>query len=488
MRHNAVFFHTPENCPHARPEAAAPAQAGPDLASTIGYDVFGYDVFGYDRDSYDRDGYDRDGYDRDGYDRDGYDRDGDDRYGRNRDKPDAQGLDLAELWDGFRPRDRRGKQDEFARHLREMVADPDDIDDLGFCGNCEEPAWKGDLSRAGNGDRICDGCWSDWYTCDSCDERFPAGDLTETLSGSAVCDSCRCNYYSFCEECDGYYPDDDSYEHDHDNGSGCCESPQLSFRIRNDSCDPLGNDQQVTITLAKGVITSEGLKAIRRYLLDAGCGSIAYDLADVGDQWQARTGNFPKRLSRLAYQRYQTKLTPENLSNVGNIARDHSTEVSVRIEVTRELNQSADYFYHDGSCWWTDCYESRCALKTNGGFALLTFNAHGGTSGRAWVLPLKLDDGETLTPTFETMTPDAFVVFNGYGELDGYTAPRIIAHLAGWTYRKIDFECRPMYINSGGYLVAPEPIAEKYTDGELRLSVSQHSSLYDRERKLAHVQ
>jgi len=80
------------------------------------------------------------------------------------------------------------------------------------------------------------------------------------------------------------------------------------------------------------------------------------------------------------------------------------------------------------------------------------------------------------------------VVFNGYGDLYGYTASRIIAHLAGWTYRKIDFECSPMYINSGGYLVAPEPVAEKYTDGELRLSVSQHSSLYDRERKLAHVQ
>ena len=40
--------------------------------------------------------------------------------------------------------------------------------------------------------------------------------------------------------------------------------------------------------------------------------------------------------------------------------------------------------------------------------------------------------------------------------------------MVGMTYRKIGFTCSPMYVNSeAGFLVAPEPIAEKYTDGRL---------------------
>jgi len=492
MRHNAVFFHTPENCPHATPAPVPPAQAGPDLASTIGYDVFGYDVFGYDVSGYDvsgydRDGYDRDGYDRDGYDRDGYDRDGEDRYGRNRDKPDAAGLGLAELWDNFRPRNRRDKQDEFARHLREMVADPDDIDDLRFCGNCGEPAWKDDLSRAGNGDRICESCWSNWYTCDSCDERFPAGDLTTTLSESEVCDSCLRGCYTWCEYCDGYRHDED-YDHDHDSyAEDCdCESPQQRFAIRNDGSEPLANDTRATVTLPAGTISAEGLAAIRRYLRGNGLWYLSDDLDAVGDTWQTRTGNFAKRLSRRAWQVHQAKLTPEVLSQVGNIARDHSNPVDVTIEVTRDLNQDASYFYHDDSCWWassgTDYHESRCALKTNGGFGLRSFGQYGGVSGRAWVMPLKLDK-HGLVPTFATLEADAFVVFNGYGDLSGYAPARILAHMTGWTYRKIGFTCHPMYVNLGSYLIAPEPVAEQYTDGNLDLSVNTHSSLYEQEQR-----
>jgi hypothetical protein len=60
--------------------------------------------------------------------------------------------------------------------------------------------------------------------------------------------------------------------------------------------------------------------------------------------------------------------------------------------------------------------------------------------------------------------------------------------MAGLTYRKIGFGCGPMYINSGGYLIAPEEIAQRYSeDRSLYLDVSTHASLYDRERELTHV-
>ena len=129
-------------------------------------------------------------------------------------------------------------------------------------------------------------------------------------------------------------------------------------------------------------------------------------------------------------------------------------------------------------------------------------------TGRAWVMPLKLTGknqpgprdpnlcsdpvccpppepvagAPALAPTFDTMTPDAFIVFNGYGDLSGYGPARIMAHMAGMTYRKVAFTCSPMYVNGEqGYLVAPEALAEKYTDGRLNLSVPQHADLYDTE-------
>src|SRR5208282_226801 len=221
-------------------------------------------------------------------------------------------------------------------------------------------------------------------------------------------------------------------------------------------------------------------------LQDQGLWDLARGARSLGEHWQTKDGNYAKRLSRFAYKRYAMKLTPEVLSRVGDIAREHSTEVSVDIEVTRDLNQPAECFYHSDSCWWQSYSDSRCALKTNGGFGMRSFTDNS-LSGRAWVMPLKQSEGGRLIPTFDTLTPDAFVVFNGYGDLSGYAPARILAHLAGWTYRKIDFSCPPMYINSGGYLIAPEDIAGKYTDGYLALSVSRHSDLYENERTRANA-
>jgi YD repeat-containing protein len=496
---NATDFHTPATCPHARDgKDGQPPLTGnsdrPEQPMTGGYDADGYDIFGFDADGYNREGYDADGYDSGGYDADGYDEEGNDRYGNPRPGSlDAGDLDLAELWTAFPYTTwlSSARQRDFRQHLRSLVSDPGQIDDLEFCGHCEDPAWNEDLSSAQGGSlRICDSCWSDWSTCSSCDERYPDDELYTTLGGSDVCESCRDNRYTYCEDCDGYYDDDYAEEHEHDDdGSGCCNSPQTGFEVRNDGCAPLANDTRVTITLPAGTISAEGLYAIREYLLrQAGTHaqrSVAYDLAVLGDEWQTRTGNFTKRLSRHAYQAYQAKFTPDVLSQVGCIARDHSTAVNVEIEVTRELNQSAGAFCNDGSCWWGSYASSRCALKTNGGFGLRSFA--GGVSGRAWVMPLRQDERGRLIPTFDTVTPAAFVVFNGYGDLSGYAAPRIVAHMAGWTYRKIGFRCEPMYVNAGGYLVAPENIAEQYTDGSLSLSVSQHSNLFSREKELVNA-
>jgi len=268
----------------------------------------------------------------------------------------------------------------------------------------------------------------------------------------------------------------------------CCEAPHQQFTIRNDGQPPLASDTRVPITLPAGVISDEGISEIQRYLLRMAreygpplLAEVAYEIPGaLGSQWQAKTGNYTKRLSRCAYQQYEIKIEPEVLSQVGCIARDHSTAVSFDIDVTRQLNRSSGDFCNDGSCWWQSERQSRCALKTNGGFGLRSFSRLGWVSGRVWVMPLRKTGAGTLIPTFDTMTPDAFVVFNGYGDLAGYTGARVMAAMAGWTYAKIPFTCDPMYINgANGYLVAPEEIVQ--TCKSLELSVPSHADLYEKE-------
>jgi hypothetical protein len=300
----------------------------------------------------------------------------------------------------------------------------------------------------------------------------------------------------------------------------CCRSPQKEFAVRHDGHPPLANDALTTITLPEGLITRDGLGKIREYLVGLArvmpyrseesyqLQVMAVTLEDtLGNQWQTPQGNYAKRLGSHAYKTRQVKLAPEVLAHVGSIARDHSKPVDVAIAVTRQLNQPSVNFGNPGSCWWSNYSYSRCALKTNGGFGLRAFtemavaaapslrNPLGrdkheqAVSGRAWVMPLRrrMTGSRQLVPTFETVTPDAFVVFNGYGSLKDYAAPRVMAHLAGWTYRKIEFSCDPMYVNPGGsYLVAPEELTEAYAGGwALRLSVLQHSALFDDEHPAA---
>ena len=396
--------------------------------------------------------------------------------------PCARELDLGELWDKFL-RNHAGivVSPRFLDYLSELVCDPRSIDQVSFCGDCGRPGWDDELYTTGNNSVICESCREEsWITCESCEGLYQNDDLTSVLDEALICDSCRGSYYSYCEDCEGWYHDDDYESHSRHGGDGCCESPQREFTIRNDGFGLLANDTRITVTLPAGIISGEGIKAISRYLRNCGIHGVSCDLDELGNEWQAKNGNFAKRLSRQAYQAHGTKLSQEVLSQVGYIAREHSNPVSVDIKVTRNLNQDAKYFYHGDSCWWGSYSESRCALKTNGGFGLRSFDSQDRVSGRAWVLPLKQDSQGRLVPTFETRTPAAFVVFNGYGDLSGYAASRIMAHLSGWTYRKTGFSCSYMYVNGGsGYLVAPEVIAEKHT--ELRLDVLQHSHLFEKE-------
>ena len=381
-------------------------------------------------------------------------------------RDDPQDLPLQVLWNTFMYAHRwQNTHSVFAEYLTILGA----TDSAGFCANCSQPAWSAVL----NGQPV-----------------------------AGVCPACIAVSYYCCATCSGWFHPDDDHTHELQDGrAGCCRSPQLAFTIRNDGREPLANDTRLTVALPDGIISAEGLTEIQGYLYGYANDEyrryryredtdeyqnarrlmqLTHDLEVLGDHWQTTRGNYTKRFSSHAFRTCQVKIPPEVLSQVGCIARDHSKSVSFTVEVTRLLNRRASYFYHAESCWWGNggYGDSRCAFKTNGGVGMRSLSPHGSeaVTGRAWLLPLRKDSNGYLTPTFETLTPDAFVIFNGYGELNSYTAPRIVAHLTGWTYSRIDFECRPMYVNSGGYLVAPEDICRTVKD--LSLSVPKHSDLF----------
>lgn len=350
-------------------------------------------------------------------------------------------------------------------------------DDETYCSDCHNYHNPGD------------DCPREW--CSDCDDWHERDVFGEISCPGWYCDDCD-GYHDYGDDCPRPYCDDCG---DHHASGACpycyCEAPEQRFTVPNDGQPPLSSDERATVHLAAGIISDEGLTEIRYYLLQqarkrsdsdgesyVALVNLSHDLGGLGNQWQARQGNYTKRLSRHAYKNHGIKITPEILSGVGNIARAHSTAADVHIEVTRNLNLPAEDFYHEDSCWWQSYSSSRCTLKSNGGFGLRSFSERGRVTGRAWVMPLRREGG-ALVPTFGTDSPDALVVFNGYGDLSGYAAPRVMAAMYGWTYTKIPFDCSPMYVNAGGYLVAPEDIAQETKS--LTLELSQHASLYEKE-------
>ncbi len=423
--------------------------------------------------------------------------------------------DLHFEWETLGWNEQRRFGSDFLTWAETKVTYPHEVREQFFiCDDCSEVEHQED-SYCVNGDSlVCESCRdNNYYHCDSCEELKNTSN--STLGDDCVCDNCLNNCYSWCEDCDGYYHGDDSGDHEH---GGCqCEAPGMNFLVPNNGNGVLANDTSTTVTLPSGVISDEGVRSVTNLLLreasrlgdeidymvdyndpirlpSQNMRHLAYRIEEVGPEWQTKDGNFTKRVSRFAYKNFKTKLSPQIISEIGNIGSAHSQSVDVTIQVTRDLNLSPEEFAHEESCWWQSYSSSRCALKNNGGFGLRSFEkGHYGdeVSGRAWVMPLKNGvlrsyggrEQASLVATTNTETPDAYVVFNGYGEINGYKCARIVAHMAGMTYRKIGLTAEPMYINGdSAYLIAPEEIAEDYTDGSLTLRVPEHNDLFQTER------
>lgn len=396
-------------------------------------------------------------------------------------------------------------------YLPALVADPAEAAKVKFCGQCSNLHNNVDDGFIDiNKTPVCATCRSAYYRkCTKCTTL--SSNRRNTEDGGRVCERCI-GEYANCRNCNVYYnPENSLVSHRHD-GSDCCKAPEemMQFTMRNDGMDPVVSDTVTRVTLPAGVLSAEGRQEIANYLLNKRYDTsdsetqrqwigVGQNLAIIGDNWQTKEGNYPKRVSRYAYKNWGLKINADVMSEIGNIGARHTVSVDFDIEFSRLLDQTATEWGHAGSCWWQSYYHCRCAMKSNGGIGVRSVKVGRGKGkkevlGRAWIYPLKkitekapLDTvSGWLVPTFNTETPDAFVVFNGYGNLTGYAAPRLIANMQGMTYRKVNMELvstpKNSYINTGsGYIVAPEDIADKFTDGRLIISVKQHSDLFARE-------
>lgn len=420
-------------------------------------------------------------------------------------------------------------------------------DEYYSCSDCSDMI-HGDDTHTVNGDEIvCDSCADNYYCCEDCDIRV-SGDYICTVGYDRyVCDTCRDNSYDYCEGCGEYYNINDGRCCNDDcdceapaqsfafpnatTGDAISNDARVPMTLAEGLISEVGihqiievirnsvewpsyrdqyirdeNGNAVLNEAGNGYVMSEAYENAQRYA------RVAYGFEEaVGVEWARSDGNFTKRLSRYAYQSEKIKLEADVVSKIGNIARDNSKGIDVEFELTRNLNMSASDFFHDSSCWWSDYAESRCALKSNGGMGLRTFKTesypayeyqigpwahdfgraytpvgkreHEIVSGRAWVMPLLRRDNRWV-PTFDANNADGYIVFNGYGDLEGYAPARIVAALTGMKYVKVDFSCDPMYVNAGGYLVTTD---EHLSTASFDLGVNTHADLYNREQMMTNA-
>jgi hypothetical protein len=267
----------------------------------------------------------------------------------------------------------------------------------------------------------------------------------------------------------------------------------------------LFNDDLIEVTLDNNQISGVGLRGIAdllkvsvwdRPLREQGAMRVRntrimdaiFGFDGVGNDYKTADGKYAKRL-RSALHKQGVTLTPKEVEAVGNIARDHSKGGTLSVAITRDLNMGPAEYAHEESCWWESYAYSRCTLKSNAGFGLRSFIEHPsgwiGVSGRAWVIPVAESDDlpGRLRPTFGE--PQAYVLFNSYGDLDERIGVRTLSAMTGMPWQQARSGDWNMYVNGDSvFLVAPQDMLDRVRGGNLTLpySLNQHAGLYDRER------
>jgi len=212
-----------------------------------------------------------------------------------------------------------------------------------------------------------------------------------------------------------------------------------------------------TLKTPEGEISAAGKREINLYLSN----NILPHPDDDNFEWvwQNKRGTLPKRLQSYFYKTHNLKLSPSQISELGNLGRRHSDDSKEFIlDFDNKIQWWAGDFGDSGSCYWGTCSGAKDMLRDNGACAVRSFYrkydpqtgkqfegldyAHLKGNARAWVAPI---------------TENRIIVFNGYG-LTTLQFARLLALKFNCTYKKISLTnngCDDglLYINCDGIVV-----------------------------------
>lgn len=219
--------------------------------------------------------------------------------------------------------------------------------------------------------------------------------------------------------------------------------------------DKLPLREKIKLEVPQDVIPVEGIAEVNDYLTkelyrkyDNLRNYADYDRflnRDFARDWTVTkgiySGTFPKRVASFLYRERQIKLTPEQQSEVGNIAKRHCTKSSIFIfDITDKFDWDAGDFGDAGSCYWSDRRGARRVLSHYNARAIRFYRPDKPEKGmaRAWLAPLIpeayfYDKSMSRLVFKKEDLEDMFVVFNGYGH-ETQRAARLLATHLGLSY------------------------------------------------------
>lgn len=402
-----------------------------------------------------------------------------------------------------------------------------EVTEISECFKCDDVVATDDIEEV-DGNPWCSNCIDDYnnVVCESCSERTSL-DYVMIDNGYGCdycCDTCLMNgaaYY--CDDHDLCYWADDGCESCAENASCECESPMPRFSITGIGGVRYASGEYHEVLADAGIVTADGFSQIQyevmqwateqypdveghsvymchcdeedgtehithalHYQIRDAIRTAAYQTWYADQSYRSESGTtIAKRLRSEIYRRTKdagmaVSLPAALVSKIGTIARQQSEGANVLIDITRDLNDGAEEFVHEDSCWWTEYSYSRCTLKSNAGFGLRSFDdgPNGYATGRVWVFGCTIEPDGRLMPTFGDA--EAYVVFNGYGDLEEHRGAQVLATLLGWSART-DTMPMPltndvMYVNSGSArVVAPADVLAR-TDLHFTGSGMKHHS------------
>lgn len=187
-------------------------------------------------------------------------------------------------------------------------------------------------------------------------------------------------------------------------------------------------------------------------------------------------GTLPKRLAKLVYQSRKVKLTPEQLTEVGNIGSAHSGKHRhFWFDIVAHANWERTDFSQPSDCCFWSCHASakKMILKAGGGAIRFFVPNNGVESVPACGFEYVIENG--IARAWIVPAGDCWVVFNGYGIEALETARILAAHLGHAYYKRVKLRNNgessgDLWINGGsGFLVGPQESVLQFTSIDLDL-------------------